>query len=61
MSSKSTLKKCPFCGAPATPPENIYKNKSRRPSWAIGCSAWCVTMYATSRKEVIERWNKRTE
>jgi Lar family restriction alleviation protein len=57
------LKECPFCGMHANQPEDRNRSASGdqlgRPDWTIHCSACCVTMHATTKREVIESWNKR--
>ncbi len=51
------LKPCPFCGTAACEPENITPTK--RPSWKIRCTWYCVSMVRSTKKEVIKDWNTR--
>jgi hypothetical protein len=51
------LKRCPFCGAHATAPQNITPTK--RATWEVSCAIFCVAIRRGSRKEVVESWNKR--
>ena len=58
------LKKCPFCGMDASQPEDRNRTPGGeqlgRPDWTIHCLAYCVTMHATTKREVVESWNKRS-
>lgn len=56
--SKIELKNCPFCGMSPKEPEK--RPQSGRPIWDITCKLYCITMTRTSKKEVIQDWNKRT-
>jgi len=48
---------CPFCGMPATQPENETLGKT--PTWMIRCASWCIVMRRKTKKTVIHDWNTR--
>lgn len=60
MTDNKELLPCPFCGYPATNPENVRPDK--RPLWEIKCRHWCdVTIRNESKQGVIKRWNTRPQ
>ena len=58
---KMKLKPCPFCGGQIEKDDGIYPTTRDRKHWQAGCNkVGCeATVYGKSKKDVIERWNKR--
>jgi len=56
---KDQLLTCPFCGAPARGPFRIATSGRQRSIWEIECALFCVSMRDSTKKGIIERWNKR--
>lgn len=50
---------CPFCGADADTPENIATS-TQRARWMVSCSQHCVSLYRSTRAEVVKSWNSRS-
>lgn len=60
----TSIAKCPFCGAhPEITRLRLGHNpKSRRAVYNISCERCSVVLYGgTSRRDVIQRWNQRSE
>ncbi|KKK96690.1 hypothetical protein LCGC14_2660240 [marine sediment metagenome] len=51
------LKPCPCCGNVNITCENMSRT-TQRPFWVISC---CVQSRRLSKKDCVERWNKRPE
>lgn len=57
--ASTALRPCPFCGAGVNEP--INETPGKRPTWAISCTQFCITMRRGSRKQVVTDWNTRAQ
>ena len=62
---KNELKLCPFCGSKPSKPivftayDENKDDTSGTTLWEIQCSGCFISMSRSSKKEVVEAWNKR--